>query len=381
MYSVAAFGRMIADEVRTPAYAAAIAATVRPGDVVLDLGAGTGIMSLLACRAGARKVYAVETSDAIALAQDIARANDMADRIEFIQAQSTDITLTERANVIVSDLRGVLPLLQQHIPSIVDARQRHLAPGGVLVPQRDRLHLAIVEAPGEYERLTAPWQTDRFGFDMSAARMIVTNTWDRAFLGADQLISESACWATLDYRSIESPNVAATVSVTAQRAGVAHALTAWFDAELTDGIGYSNAPGRPETVYGTGFFPLTTPVELAAGDTLTVSLRADLVGSDYICTWDTEVFGHDAAAPRVQFHQSTFFGGAVALDKVRKRAGGHVPVRNREGDLDAAILCAMTGQWTVDAIATRVFEQIPGRFRTRSEALARVGDLSERFSG
>ena len=150
MYTIAAFGRMIADEVRMGAYEAAIAQAVRPGSVVLDIGAGTGILSLLACRAGARKVYAVETGDAIAVAQQIAQANGFADRIEFFQAKSTEITLPERADVIVSDLRGVLPLLEHHIPSIADARRRHLAPGGVLVPLRDELRAAIVEAPAEY---------------------------------------------------------------------------------------------------------------------------------------------------------------------------------------------------------------------------------------
>ena len=127
MYSVVEFGRMIADEVRMSAYEAAIRATVRPGSVVLDIGAGTGIMSLLACRAGARKLYAVEVGDASGVAGEIARANGLADRIELVQAKSTDITLPERADVIVSDLRGVLPLLQHHIPSILDARRRHLA--------------------------------------------------------------------------------------------------------------------------------------------------------------------------------------------------------------------------------------------------------------
>lgn len=380
MYSVAAFGRMIADEVRTGAYAAAIAATVRPGSVVLDLGAGTGIMSLLACRAGARKVYAVETSDALGLAEDIARANGLSDRIEFIQARSTDITLAERADVIVSDLRGVLPLLQHHIPSIVDARRRHLAPGGVLVPQRDVLHMAIVEAPSEYERLTTPWRTDRLGFDLSAARVMVLNTWERAFLAAEQMLSAPARWATLDYTTIEVPNVAGTVSLTAARAGVAHALAVWFDAELAEGIGYSNAPGQPETVYGAGFFPLAAPVEVQPGDQLRVTLRADLVGGDYVCTWDTAAYSQHTDTPRVQFHQSTFFGGPVAPDKVRKRAGAHVPVRNPDGDVDAAILAAMTGQRPVDEIVNQLLEQFPARLRTRAEALARVGDLSERYS-
>jgi protein arginine N-methyltransferase 1 len=380
MYTVAAFGRMIADGVRTGAYDEAIRATVRPGAVVLDIGCGTGILSLLACRYGARKVYAVEVGDAIGVAEEIARANGLAGRIEFIQAKSTDITLPERADVIVSDLRGVLPLLQRHIPSIADARRRHLAPGGVQIPQRDELFVGLVEADAEYERLLAPWSTKRFGFEMTAARQIVTNTWERAFLRREQLLGVPQPWATLDYRTIESADVSGTVALTAGRAGVAHGLAVWFDAVLSDGIGYSNAPGMPDTVYGAGFFPFSTPIDLEAGDRLTVALRADLLGADYIWTWDTTAYGHDADRPGVQLHQSTFFGGPLPLEKVRKRAGGYTPVLNEEGEIDAAVLRAMTGSCPLEAIVSQVLEQFPGRFRSRAEALARVSDLSERYS-
>src|SRR5512136_2014557 len=109
MYSVAAFGEMIADRVRMEAYAEALRRTVRPGSVVADLGTGTGIMSLIACKCGARRVYAIDPSDAVQLAAETARDNGFGDRVVVIQKRSTDVTLPERADVIVSDMRGVLP--------------------------------------------------------------------------------------------------------------------------------------------------------------------------------------------------------------------------------------------------------------------------------
>ncbi len=122
MYSVAVYGEMMGDAVRMRAYAQALREAVRPGSVVLDIGTGTGIFAMLAARFGARRVYAIEPADAIQVARDIAAANGCADRIEFIQGLSTEVSLPERADVIVSDLRGVLPLYQRHLPSIVDAR-------------------------------------------------------------------------------------------------------------------------------------------------------------------------------------------------------------------------------------------------------------------
>lgn len=85
MYSIAGYGRMIADSVRMEAYSRALRQCIRPSSVVIDLGAGTGIFSLLTCQYGARRVYAIEQDDAISVARAHAAANGYADRIVFVQ--------------------------------------------------------------------------------------------------------------------------------------------------------------------------------------------------------------------------------------------------------------------------------------------------------
>ena len=157
MFSIRDYGDMIADKVRLDPYTYALKAKIGPNSVVLDIGTGAGIHALLACKFGARKVYAIEPNDAIHLARELAQANGFADRIEFIQDISTHVTLPERADVIVSDLRGVLPLYGQHIPSIIDARQRHLAPGGTLIPPRDTVWASLVEARCVSDDVVGPW--------------------------------------------------------------------------------------------------------------------------------------------------------------------------------------------------------------------------------
>src|SRR4029078_8599142 len=113
----------MADNVRMQAYEQALKLAVNSGSVVVDIGAGPGIMALLACRFGARKVYAIEPDESIHLAREIARANGFEDRICFLQQTSLEVELSEPADVIVSDLRGAQPLFKSHIPSIVDARE------------------------------------------------------------------------------------------------------------------------------------------------------------------------------------------------------------------------------------------------------------------
>src|SRR5947207_11156361 len=117
MYSLAGYCSMIAERVRTDAYTRALRQVLRPGSICLDLGTGSGFFAVLACRLGARKVIAVEPDDAIHVARAVAAANGCAERITFLQNLSTRVNLEEQADVIVSDLRGVLPLLGHHLPS------------------------------------------------------------------------------------------------------------------------------------------------------------------------------------------------------------------------------------------------------------------------
>src|SRR5271155_4523900 len=173
MYSLDEFGDMNADSLRFTAYSEAIQKAVRPDDIVVDLGCGPGIFALLACRAGAKRVYAIDAGEVIHFARQLAVANGFADRIEFLHGDSRQIELAERANVIVSDVRGALPLFADALPSIEDARERFLTPGGAQIPLRDTIYAAIVETPEFYKRLAAPWKDAGRGIDLTAALPLV----------------------------------------------------------------------------------------------------------------------------------------------------------------------------------------------------------------
>lgn len=301
MFKLTDYCALIADPVRMDAYQDALRSAVTPDSVVLDLGTGIGTFAVLACRYGARRVYAVEPGDAIHLARRVAEDNGVTDRVEFYQDLSTRISLPEPADVMISDLRAVLPLFQQHIPSIVDARARLLQPDAVLIPRMDTLWGAVIYAPDLYRKMTSPWH-DSLPVDMEATRPILTQMSRRAFASADQLVTEPACWATLDYRTIESPDVAGTLEWTVTQPSIGHGILLWFDTELAEGIGFSNAPGQTETIYGREFFPFSSEVVLNPGDSIAVSLSASLSVDRYVWQWSTRVDRKDA--PGTRFDQA-----------------------------------------------------------------------------
>src|SRR5688572_16512100 len=129
---------------RLDQYARAIAGTVREGDTVLDLGTGTGVLAVLACRAGARRVHAVESSDAVRMGELLSSATGLADRIQFIQGSSSQLVLDERVDVVVGDIHDTFGLQPGGLASLIDARRRLLRPGGVVMPRSIELRIAPV---------------------------------------------------------------------------------------------------------------------------------------------------------------------------------------------------------------------------------------------
>ncbi len=316
-YNILGYGRMIADTVRTDAYARALRQTVRPGYTVLDIGAGPGIFTLLACQAGADHVYAVEPDDSILLAQELAAVNGYADRITFIQDVSTAVTLPQRVDVVVQDIHGLLPLYQHYLPALIDARARHLAPGGAMIPRRETIWLAPVEAPDLYRQYAGPWDERPYGLNWQPAQEMALNAHGKGRVAPEQLLAAAQPWAMLDYLAVADPNVAGAVQFTVQRAGVAHGLIAWFDAELADGVGFSNAPGRPELIFGQTFFPWREPAVLAPGDVVLSTVQAILAGHDYLWTWSTRIL--DQGRPgrlKASFEQSTYFAAPRSLTRL-----------------------------------------------------------------
>ena len=362
---------MLADRVRTFAYAEALRRTVAPDAVVLDIGTGTGVWALLACRLGARRVYAVEAGPIIHLAEQLAAANVCADRITFIRALSTEITLPEPADIVVSDIHGVLPFLGGGLEALIDAR-RHLRHGAAMIPREDTTWAAVVEAETVYTDYVGGW-SDICGADLSTGRMMALNSTRKVRVERAALLTPPHAWHAIDYRTLASPHASAEFTTTIERPGTAHGLALWFDSVLADGIALSNAPGGDALIYGQLFFPWQEPIAVSRGDRVTVGLRAALVGREYIWTWTCSVLDGENGI-KAAFHQSTFNSQLLSHERLERESPAAIPGRAGVA-ATAFIVDAVDGRATVAEIAGRLRSAFPNRFATDRSAIAFIRDV------
>ena len=377
-YGIVGYGMMTRSGPRERAYSEALRRALRPGARVIEIGAGAGYFSLLAARLGAAHVDALEPNSAIEVARAAAKANGLDGIVNCHAALSTDFTPTQRADVIVADLRGVLPLFERHIEALRDARERLLASCGVLIPQRDHLRMALVSDEKRFGELADPWLKNAAGLDLACGWPHVANRWTRVTLEAERLFGPVQTLATIDYRTATDPNLRAAYDWAADAPATVHGFALWFDAELLDGVGFSNAPGEPELVYGQAFFPLLEEVALRPGDRVQVTLRAQLLGPDYTWTWDTTVSPASGAAP-LRRRQSTFLAQLIDPKILAASRAGTVPVRSDELGLDAEILALVDGHRTIGEIAELIRSQRPQKFSRLPDAMARVSDVLSRY--
>ena len=271
---------MLSDKVRMQAYHDAIFKTVKPGDVVVDLGAGTGLLAIWAIQAGASKVYAIEKTSAIELAKEIARENQCLDKIEFINKNSMQVVLPQRANVLISETLGSFAVDENTLQFTIDARKRFLLDDGVMLPKSLAVFVAPVEDKAAYHKLDFWRQIQGVNFDPAFdlfAKKIMVEAVD-----AKGLLSEPVLFASINLETIEQPAFKARQYIQLTRPGRIHGVAGWFNVVLCDGIEINTAPENALTHWKQAFFPFKEAIEIIKGDMLdwSVSIAAKEKDSD-----------------------------------------------------------------------------------------------------
>ena len=223
---------MLFDTVRLDAFRRAIDATVSPGDVVVDVGCGTGVLSFMACEAGARRVHAIEGAPILDVARELAVANGFDDRIEFVEGWSIDVDLPEPADVLISETIGSAGLDEGIVAWTADARQRLLKPGAPVIPAVLRLWVVPVQMADDHALIT-DWLDTGLPYDLGPAHRRAAQSLWFTRVEPDHLLGQ--------------PELALDVDLNADAGGslTASSMTSvtWTRAICADGVPAAQKPG------------------------------------------------------------------------------------------------------------------------------------------
>lgn len=270
---------MLEDRERTHTYRRALLDLDLRGKTVLDVGCGTGILSLFAAESGAEHVYAVEASDLADVTRKIIADNGFDDRITVLHGKLEDIELPGKVDVIVSEWMGYFLIFERMLDSVLVARDRWLKPGGLLLPGTSTLFVAGIEDFEYHAKRFGCWD-EVYGFDLSA--MV-----DRALAEAvvehiepEALVTDVAPVLEMNHATmdVDDQDFDSTFTLKVQRTDRMHGLMAAFECTFNedgDTLILSTAPFAPQTHWKQTLFYFDRPLSVRNGDVITGRMRSE----------------------------------------------------------------------------------------------------------
>jgi protein arginine N-methyltransferase 1 len=362
---------LLADDERVDRFRDAIHEVVRPGDVVVDIGTGTGLLAYFACQAGAARVFAIEEGPVVSLGREIALINRFADRVEFLHDSSFAVELPERADVLISETLWNFGVGEGLADVLADAR-RFLKPDARIIPAGVELHVAAIQSDECYAMLHDR-PADRHGIDLSPIRHYQVNNVQMPHLDAGGFLGPAALLHTLRCDEPASSDLDAAVTVAVTTTGVLHGILGWFRARLSPGVALDNAPPSVHSSWAHAFFPVQNPVGVRPGDEISIRLQSAAAGS--IWRWHTEV--ERAGNPVVAYDQTSRASFPHTADSANADGGPTGPRPNLHGEVVAWVLQAMDGTRSVEQLETDVLDRFGRRFGEPGEAAGLVRRTAE----
>ncbi len=230
---------------------------VRPESRVVDIGTGTGVLALIAARAGAKSVTAVDVNrESLNYARKAAEINGLSQNISFVESHFEDYVPEEQADIVVCEMLSSMLLVEQQVPACAHAAKRILKPGGIILPASASVYAVLVECHSLLGRFTL--------FDLEFPK--VPQTLGK---GDAKDLSDAVLVAKFDFSTPDVPaEVDEMLEYTIIEDGVLHGLVGFFKAQLYEDITLGMDDGWREL-----FLPLAEPVEVSKGARVSVQLR------------------------------------------------------------------------------------------------------------
>ncbi len=263
---------MLNDTERNASLAAAMERLIPPGSVVLDIGSGSGLLAMVAIRAGASRVYTCEDNPLLAeIARQVISGHGMSDVITVLDKRSTDLVvgrdLDRRVDVVSCEIVDCGLIGEGLLPTIRHAREHLLAPGGLLIPRSARLRGQLINS----QAITSLNQVqDAAGFDVSLMNAFATRGHFPVRLGTwpHRLLSEPMELMTFDLARDPLTPGRRQLSAQVTESGEAHGLVAWFELDLGAGIVLRNSADNVSTHWMQALIPFEKSAVVSSGQRL-----------------------------------------------------------------------------------------------------------------
>ena len=345
----------LTDKVKLARYEAAITQVVTPGQAVMDLGCGSGLLGLMALRAGAGHVLFVEEGPIIEVARRAVDEAGFTDKAEFHNVNSFELSLAEPVDVVVCDHIGYFGIDYGALSLLNDARRRFLKPGGELIPCEINLHLAPIESE-HCRKLVQRWRGDEVHADFHWVHAPAANAKHGVGQTADNLLAEPAGIASLVLGEHADEFLQWAASFKATRNGTVDGLLGWFDCTLAGDIRMTNSPTANEAINRPqAFFPLEEPVDISSGETIDITVMARHL--DNVIAWIVEL-----PEQNKRFSLTTFNGLFIDSTVMDKGRPDRIAQLNSRGLVRQIVLSYCDGRRTVAEVEALVMQAHPDLF-------------------
>jgi protein arginine N-methyltransferase 1 len=361
----------VADDVRNRRFREAVSRVVKPGDVIVDLGCGSGILGLMCLKAGASRLISIDSTPILEIARETFARAGYGDRCEFISGQSFRIATSELADIVICDHVGYVGFDYGILELLRDARTRFLKPHGILLPCRLRLMIGPVQS-GAARKKADGWRDARVASEFHWLGSYGINAKHAVELKSDEIIGPPAVLGEIDLRHDQQEFFSWTTELMASRDAVLHGIAGWFECELADGIWMTNAPHAADAIHRPqAFLPIEEPIALSAGDRIKVTVMTRPV--DSLIAWSVEM-----PALGRRFDHSTWKGLVLGASDLLRTKSDRVPRLSAGARARTVVLSYCDGQRSARQIEELVLRDHPDLFPVKAEVSRFVAEVLAR---
>lgn len=267
---------MLKDEVRTISYRDAMYHNkdLFKDKIVLDVGCGSGILSMFAARAGAKHVIGVDRSNIIDLARKVVEINGLSDKITLVQGKMEEVSLPyDKVDIIVSEWMGYFLLYESMLDTVLYARDHYLAEGGLIFPDKCTMYMASIE-DADYKHDKIGYWRNVYGFDFTPFESVSLAEPLVDIVEMKALVSDPCMFHKIDLYTVkvEDLTFSAPFDLVTTRPDMVHGFVVWFDIEFSHGKRASKFSTGPHAWYThwkqTVFYTHEDPIAVQKGDVI-----------------------------------------------------------------------------------------------------------------